>query len=84
MDNYNNKMTNRLKRADGQLQGILRMMEEKKDCIEVVTQLSAVRAGLDSLIGVIVAENLKSCLQSNDEKEREDKIDQAIKMIVKK
>lgn len=84
MNNYTNKMTNRIKRADGQIHGVLRMMEDDKDCLEVVTQLSAVRASLDSLIGVIVAENLKACLTQSDEKDREEKIDQAIKMIVKK
>lgn len=38
------------------------MMEEDRECVDVIAQLSAVRSSLDSLIGVIVAENLKSCL----------------------
>ncbi|PCR99590.1 metal-sensitive transcriptional regulator [Lactococcus fujiensis] len=84
MDNYDKKMTNRLKRADGQLHGVLRMMEENQDCVNVITQLTAVRSGLDNLIGVIVAENLKSCVLSEDEATRDERIDQAIKMIVKK
>lgn len=77
-------MTNRLKRADGQLQGVLRMMQEEKDCIDIVTQLTAVRSSLDNLIGLIVAENLKSCLLSETIEKKEDKIEQAIKMIIKK
>ncbi len=83
---YDSKTKNRLKRADGQLQGILRMLEEEKDCDAVVTQLKAVRSSLDSLIGLIVAENLQNCLLllEGDEKEREKKISQAIKMIIKK
>lgn len=83
MVHYSTKMINRLKRADGQVQGILRMMEAEKDCAAVVTQLTAVRSSLDSLIGFIVAENLKACLLS-EEGQREEKIDEAIKMIVKK
>ena len=43
-------MENRIKRATGQLQGILRMMEEDRECVDVITQLSAVRSSLDSLI----------------------------------
>ncbi|MEY8443844.1 metal-sensitive transcriptional regulator [Lactococcus ileimucosae] len=85
--NYDSKVKNRLKRADGQLQGILRMIEEEKDCEAVVTQLKAVRSSLDSLIGLIVAENLQNCLlllEETDEKERERKINQAIKMVIKK
>ncbi|MCL2112775.1 metal-sensitive transcriptional regulator [Lactococcus protaetiae] len=84
MNNYDKKMTNRLKRADGQLQGVLRMMQEEKDCIDIVMQLTAVRSSLDNLIGLIVAENLKSCLLSEDIEKKEDKIEQAIKMIIKK
>ncbi|HAP15276.1 MAG TPA: hypothetical protein DCZ00_05105 [Lactococcus sp.] len=84
---YDSKIKNRLKRADGQLQGVLSMVEEGKDCEAVVTQLKAVRSSLDSLIGLIVAENLQTCLLSleeTDEKERERKINQAIKMVIKK
>ncbi|MEY8459223.1 metal-sensitive transcriptional regulator [Lactococcus ileimucosae] len=84
MDKYDKKMMNRLKRAEGQLQGVLRMMENEKDCIDVVTQLTAVRSSLDNLIGLIVAENLKNCLLSEDSELHEEKINQAIKLIVKK
>jgi DNA-binding FrmR family transcriptional regulator len=44
MMDYNEQITNRLKRIEGQLRGILRMMEENKDCKDVITQLSAARA----------------------------------------
>lgn len=84
MDKYDKKMMNRLKRAEGQLQGVLRMIENEKDCIDVVTQLTAVRSSLDNLIGLIVAENLKNCLLSEDSELHEEKINQAIKLIVKK
>ena len=41
---YNDQVKNRVKRMEGQLRGILKMMEEEKDCKEVITQLSAVRS----------------------------------------
>lgn len=59
MNTYNRKIKNRLKRADGQLNGVLRMMENNEECIDIVTQLTAVRSSLDSLIGLVVAENLR-------------------------
>jgi DNA-binding FrmR family transcriptional regulator len=77
-------MANRLKRADGQLQGVARMMADDAECRDVVTQLTAVRSSLDKLIGLIVAENLKDCLLNEDAAQREEKIDQAIKLIVRK
>ena len=43
---YNQDMKNRLKRIEGQVRGVLRMMEEGKDCREVITQLTASRSAL--------------------------------------
>lgn len=53
---------NRLKRAQGQLAAVLRMLEEGQDCEDVVTQLAAVSRALDRAGFVIVAEGLKQCL----------------------
>lgn len=41
-------LLNRLKRAEGQLRGIQRMLEEDQDCLDVATQMAAVRKALDS------------------------------------
>lgn len=84
MINYDKKMKNRLNRATGQLQGVLRMMEDDKECVDVITQLSAVRSSIDTLVGVIVAENLEACLLDQETEDKEEKIEQAIKMIRKK
>lgn len=84
MKKYDKKMENRLKRATGQLAGILKMMESGEECIDVVTQLTAVRSSLDSLIGLIVAENLKELLLDKEVTDKEGKLEQAIKLIIKK
>lgn len=42
------QILNRLKRAEGQLRGLQRMIEEGADCLEVAAQMSAVRRALDS------------------------------------
>ena len=60
---YNDQMKNRVKRIEGQLRGILKMMEENKDCRDVVTQLTAARTAIDRTIGVIVSSNLVQCVQ---------------------
>ena len=81
---YDVKTANRIKRIEGQLRGILRMMEEEKDCKEVITQLSAVRSGVDRTIGVIVSDNLMACIQNADtEDEVNDTIQEAINLVVK-
>lgn len=86
MDTCDKQLINRLKRAEGQLRGIQKMIEEEAQCIDVVTQLSAVRSSVDRIMGLIVAENLKNCLQhpAEDQANQEAKIQQAVNLIVKK
>ncbi len=60
---YSQAMKNRLRRMEGQIRGILKMMEEGKSCKEVVSQMSAVRNALDRAIGVVVSTNLESCIR---------------------
>lgn len=80
------KLINRLKRAEGQLRGIQKMMDEEKECVDIVTQLSAVRSSIDRTMGLIVAENLKYCLNnpSEDTDLQNQKIEQAVQMIIRK
>lgn len=82
---YDKKIVNRLKRSDGQLHGVLNMMEEGKDCVDIVTQLSAVRSSIDRTISLIVAENLVECVQGNikDGSTGEERIQQAIQLLMK-
>jgi DNA-binding FrmR family transcriptional regulator len=53
---------NRIKRAQGQLAGVLRMLEEGRECEDVVTQLAAVSKALDKAGFAIVATGLQQCL----------------------
>lgn len=83
---YNTQIQNRVKRMEGQLRGILRMMEENKDCKEVITQLSAVRTAVDRTMGVIVSSNLVDCVQKANENEEinaENLIKEAVNLLVK-
>jgi DNA-binding FrmR family transcriptional regulator len=83
---YNDQLKNRAKRIEGQLRGILKMMEEKKDCKEVITQLSAARSAIDRTIGVIVSSNLVECVQKAEhqgEKSMEELVKEAVNLLVK-
>jgi len=57
---------NRIKRARGQLDGVLRMLEEGRECEDVVTQLAAVSKALDRAGFAIVATGLQQCLLSEE------------------
>ncbi|MFK4998353.1 metal-sensitive transcriptional regulator [Bacillus sp. N9] len=83
---YNDQMKNRVKRIEGQLRGILRMMEENKDCKEVITQLSAARTAIDRTIGVVVSSNLVECVRNAEqmgEKTTEELVEEAVNLLVK-
>jgi DNA-binding FrmR family transcriptional regulator len=60
---------NRLRRAHGQLAGVIAMIENGRDCQEVVTQLAAVSRALDRAGFKIVASGLRQCLTGNGEAE---------------
>jgi len=56
---------NRLRRAHGQLAGVIAMIEDGRDCTEVVTQLAAVCRALDRAGFKIVASEMRQCLASD-------------------
>lgn len=80
------QMINRLKRAEGQLRGIQKMVEDDKACADVITQLSAVRSSIDRAMGLIVAQNLRNCVENpaNDPSDQSKQLEQAINLIIKK
>ena len=58
---------NRLRRAEGQIAGVIRMLESGRDCKDIVTQLAAVSRALDKAGFSIVASGLKQCLVSGED-----------------
>ncbi len=62
-------VVNRLKRAQGQLAGVIRMLEEQRDCADVVTQLAAVSRALDKAGFALISAGLEQCIRAGDEGE---------------
>lgn len=81
---YDGKVKDRVKRLEGQLRGILNMMEQSRNCKDVITQLSAVRSATDRIIGVIVSENLVECvINAEDSSDMNRQIQEAVNLLVK-
>jgi DNA-binding FrmR family transcriptional regulator len=57
---------NRLRRAQGQLSGVIAMIEAGRDCKDVVTQLAAVSRALDRAGFKIVASGMRQCINGTD------------------
>lgn len=82
---YTPEMKNRLKRVEGQVRGVHKMMEEEKECKDVISQLSAARSAIDRAIAFIVAQNLEQCVREQNEKGEDTSglVKNAIELLVK-
>lgn len=57
-----NKLTTRVKRIAGQVAGIERMLDEKRYCVDILNQISAVRSALDALGVELLTSHLENCV----------------------
>lgn len=55
----------RLNRAQGQLGGIVKMLETGRSCDEVITQISAVGKAIDTAAFTLISSSLKECIQED-------------------
>ena len=56
------QLQNRLKRIAGQVAGIQRMVEDDKYCVDILTQVAAVRSALDAMGVALLTEHIQSCV----------------------
>ena len=82
------KNINRLiKTAQGQLEGILKMIEQERECTEISAQLLATQSILKKVNVEILKSHLNHCLkesfESSNEKEKQEKIDEMAKLLDK-
>jgi CsoR family transcriptional regulator, copper-sensing transcriptional repressor len=57
-------MLKRLKRIEGQVRGIQKMIEEEKYCADILTQVSAVRAAINKVGSIILENHSLTCIQN--------------------
>ena len=73
------KLLARLRRAEGQLAGIGRMIENDKACVDTLIQISAIQGALGKIGKLILTEHIESCvadaLQNGHEEHRQETID---------
>lgn len=85
MMEYDENVMRRLKRMEGQVRGVIKMMEERKDCKDVVAQLSAVRSAADKAMAYVVAVNLEQCILDEQAKGNDTSkvVQEAVELLVK-
>jgi DNA-binding FrmR family transcriptional regulator len=67
------QLLNRLKRVEGQVRGIERMVEDDRYCIDVLTQITAVQAALDKVGLALLDEHARHCVLGAADEDRDDK-----------
>lgn len=79
------KLVNRLNRVEGQVRGIGRMVEEDRYCIDILTQLQAVRAALGKVEQELLREHIDHCVTtafaSGDAAEQRAKADELVTIL---
>lgn len=84
MDNTKNDIIKRLKRIEGQVKGIQRMIEKDECCSDILIQVAAVRAAMNKVGGLILENYSKNCIrQAVESNYEEDKIDDLIETMIK-
>jgi DNA-binding FrmR family transcriptional regulator len=73
------KLLTRIRRAEGQLRAIARMIEEDTPCVDTLVQVSAIQGALGKIGELILAEHIESCVadafKHGDETQRQQTID---------
>ncbi len=76
-------MLNRLSRIEGQVRGIRRMVESDAYCPDILIQVSAVNAALNSFNKVLLAEHIRSCVTEDIREGKEETIDELVLVLQK-
>lgn len=75
------EITNRLKRIEGQIRGLQRMVEEQRDCEAILTQVMAARAALDR-VGLLVADNfVQECVLTADGAVAQQRVQRVLELV---
>jgi DNA-binding FrmR family transcriptional regulator len=76
---------NRLRRIEGQVHGVLKMVDDDRYCIDVITQVQAITAALKKVEGEILKDHVTHCVEhavaSGDKKAQREKIEELVEVM---
>ena len=77
------KLTNRLSRIEGQVRGIQNMLENDAYCADILVQVAAVNAALNSFNKVLLANHVRTCVADNIRQGNDDVIEELVTLLQK-
>ena len=82
-ENERHDLMNRLKRIEGQVRGLQRMLDEDAYCPDILTQASAVHSALNSFCRVLLANHIRTCVSEDLRAGREETVDELMGTLQK-
>ncbi len=76
-------LINRLNRIEGQIRGIKGMVEKDAYCIDILTQVAAANAALNSFNKVLLANHIKTCVTNDIKEGNNEKVDELVETLKK-
>lgn len=76
-------LMNRLKRIEGQVRGLQRMLEEDAYCPEILTQASAVSSAVNSFCRVLLANHIRTCVSEDIRAGKDETVDELMDTLQK-
>ena len=84
-DDVKKKITDRLRRIEGQIKGLGRMLEEDKYCIDILLQISAAEGALRQVSFILLKNHIETCVSevvtSGNERDRTKKIEELVEVF---
>ena len=78
------QLLNRLRRVEGQVRGVERMVEDDRYCIDVLTQISAVQAALDKVALGLLDDHARHCVVEDPTEERTGELMAAVGRLLRR
>jgi len=63
------EINERLRKVEGQVRGIQKMVDNERDCVDILTQLTAVKSGLQSVAALVLRNYVSICMSREAEKD---------------
>lgn len=78
---HKEQLLKRLRRAEGQVRGVAKMVEDDRYCIDVLTQISALQAALDKVALGLMEDHVQHCMVKGSEADRAERAEELVATI---
>ena len=74
-------LLNRLRRIEGQVRGVEKMVDEERYCIDILTQIGAIQSAVDAVALKLLDDHVRHCVADSEGQERQEKLDELMAAV---